>query len=341
MFFSKFFTKSFDQLLEKGDSLFKDERYSEARQYYLDALEKIPDNGDQQTLSRINSKISSCANILADMNITEAEAAIRAGNRAKAAEYLELSLELADDVTVREKAEKLVSSLTELSLTENKRGETSGKHDCTSCSSSHHPAPEPDPVLPDHLHSHEKFQLLINTLPGDLPERYGAIGEEFASAYLLAHSEDTDKALNKFRQLLSCGEHDIILYETALLEYKRGRIDICESFLRKALDLNRDNPLCNLSLAQLFIDTGRFDESVDFLKAMMDRMILYEQALILLADVYTHQGDHEAALNLLSSGLQMPVLKKASAERLVAILASQGRNDEAAYLVKTYLKGCC
>lgn len=341
MFFKKFFTKSFEQTLEKADSLFKNEHYSEARQYYFDALEKMPDTGDQQNLSLIRSKVSKCANILAEMNITEAEAAIRTGNFAKATEYLELSLELADDVTVREKAENLISSFTELSSTEPIKIQTSGKHDCSSCSSSHNKDHEPDPILPDHLHSHEKFQLLVNTLPGDLPQRYAALGEEFASVYLLAHSENTSDALNKFRQLLSSGENDIILYETALLEYKGGHMNVCESLLRRALNLNDANPLCNLSLAQLFTDTGRLDEASVFLKGMMDRMILYEQALILLSDVYMHQGNQEAALKLLSDGLQMPVLKKTSAERLVAILSSQGRNDEAAYLFKTYLKGCC
>jgi len=43
----------------------------------------------------------------------------------------------------------------------------------------------------------------------------------------------------------------------------------------------------------------------------------------------------------LSSGIQLPALKKAAAERLVEILSTQGRDDEAAFLTKTYLKGCC
>jgi Flp pilus assembly protein TadD len=74
---------------------------------------------------------------------------------------------------------------------------------------------------------------------------------------------------------------------------------------------------------------------------MMDRTILFEQSLIMLADVYTMKGDQESAITLLSSGIQMPVLKKTAAERLVPILSSQGRDDEAEFLIKTYLKGCC
>jgi len=102
----------------------------------------------------------------------------------------------------------------------------------------------------------------------------------------LAYSEEIGAALNKFRQLLSFGESDIILYETALLEYKVGRIDVCESLLRRALTLNSENPVCNLSLAQLLTGTGRLDEATVSLKSMMERKILFEQSLLMLADVH-------------------------------------------------------
>lgn len=342
MFFKKFFKKSFEQVLTKADSLFTDGHYADARQYFFDALEKVQDSAnEEQDRSQIRTMIAKCGNILAEMNICEAEAATRSGNSQKAAEYLELSLELADDVMIREKAEKLIFSLTQLSTTANNKLEPGEKQACSSCSSSHQHTPETFDILPDHLHSHEQYQLFINTLPGDLPQRYALLGEEFAEAYLLAHSDNISEALNKFRQLLSTDNNDIILYETAILEYKEGRSGVCESLLRKAIKLNADNPVCNLSLAQLFVDSGRLDEAVALLKSMMDRTILYDQSLVMLADVYTVKGDQESAINLLSSGLLLPALKKASAERLVSILAFQGRDEEAAYLVKTYLKGCC
>jgi len=342
MFFKKFFSKSFDQMLVKGDSLFKDGHYADARQYFLDALEKIQDSAnEEQDRSQINTMIAKCGDILAEMNICEAEAAIRSGNSQKAAEYLEHSLELADDLTIRGKTEKLIFSLTQLSATVNNELEPAEKKACSSCSTSHQYTPANSDISPDHLHSHEQYQLFINTLPGDLPQRYASLGEEFAEAYMLAHSDKISEALNKFRQLLSTDDNDIILYETAILEYKEGRNDVCESLLRKAIRFNADNPVCNLSLAQLFIDSGRLDEAVALLKSMMDRMILYDQSLVMLADIYAVKGDQESAINLLSSGLLIPALKKASAEKLVSILAFQGRDEEAAYLVKTYLKGCC
>lgn len=342
MFFKRFFVKSLDQILAKGNSSFKDEHYSEARQYFLDALEMIDKSPEgEQNRAYIQSMLAQCGNTLAEMNIHEAEAALRSANSQKAAEYLELAIALADDVPIREKAEKLLTNLTDISTIAAATNDHDGKHGCASCDPAHRQMPESAPVLPDHLHSHEQFQLYINTLPGDLPERYSSLGEEFAEAYLLARTDDSAQALNKFRELLSAGDNDIILYETALLEYKVGRIAVCESLLLKALNLNSENPVCNLSLAQLYTDSGRLDEALPLLKSMMDRQILFEQSLLMLADLYTMQGDLENAINLLSSGLQLPALKKAAAERLVQILAAQGRDDEAAYLVKTYLKGCC
>jgi tetratricopeptide (TPR) repeat protein len=342
MFFKKFFAKSYDQFLQKGDSCFKDGHYSEARHYYADALEKIDSTADTgQQRDYLHAMIRQCGDRLAEMNIVEAENALRCGNPQKASECLELSLELADDVTIREKAEMLITTLAEEPTAASADVEPAGKHGCSSCQPGHHSNTSVTSVLPDHLHEDDQFLLLVNTLPGDLPQRYASLGEEFASAYLLAYSGESGKALDKFIKLPSAAENDIILYETALLEYKEGRNDVCESLLRKALRLNADNPACNLSLAQILTETGRLDEAVVFLKSMMERMILFEQSLLMLADIYSVKGDHENAITLLNSGLQTPALKKAAAERLVAILSSQNRGDEAAFLIKTYLKGCC
>lgn len=342
MIFKKLFSKTLEQVIQKGDSLFKTEHYFEARNLYVEAFEKLSDSEvDQQKAEYINSMISKCSNSLAEMNIIEAEAASRSGNIKKSIEYLNLAIELADDVHVREKAEKLILSLTDISLSDTSNVKSSTKHDCASCNSSHHETPESASLLPDHLQSHEQFNLLVNTLPGGLNERYLSLGEEFASAYLLAHSDKNTEALNKFRELLSFGENDILLYEIALLEFKRGRVDVCETLLDKALKLNTDNPVCNLSLAQLYIDSARYDNAVTLLKSMIERNILYDQSLMSLADVYAIQTDYEKAIELLSNALQNPTLKKPSAERLVTILSAQGRNEEAQYLYKTYLKGCC
>jgi len=161
MFFKKFFAKSFEQTIGKGDSCFKEDRYSEARQYYFDALEKTDGTtGEQQNIDYINSMIKKCGNNLAEMNIIEAEAAIRSCNAQKAAEYLHLSLELADDVTIREKTEKLISTLNDFSTPEKNNVNLASKHGCSSCGPDHHSTTSHAPIQPDHLQSDEQFLLL-------------------------------------------------------------------------------------------------------------------------------------------------------------------------------------
>jgi tetratricopeptide (TPR) repeat protein len=342
MFFSRFFGKNSQQLKERGDSLFNDGHFADARLTYLDAAEKLASTGsNNEDLAYIQTMISRSANSLAELNIIEAEASIRSGNYDKAQENINLSLELADDVTIREKAEQLLFSINEPQSTSVAATKPAGSHTCSSCSSSHHHSPEPDSFLPDHLQSHEQFQLLVNTLPGDLPHRYMDMGEKFASAYLIAHSDNPGKALEIFNELMLHKESDILFYEAALLYFRGGESVKCEQLLKKALAINDANPVCCLSLAQLYAESGRFDEAITLLNFMIEHQILAEQSLIMLADVHAAKGDSVNAIEILSKTLEIPALKKASAERLVGLLTAEGRADEASFIAKNYLKGCC
>lgn len=74
MFLSKFFSKSVEQIVQKGDSLFKGSHFYEARHLYTEALEKLTDSeADQQKYSYIRSMISKCSNSLAELNLAEAK----------------------------------------------------------------------------------------------------------------------------------------------------------------------------------------------------------------------------------------------------------------------------
>lgn len=346
MFFSKFFRKDYKRLREKGDAHFAAGRFADARFSYQEALEQVTTVTDPETeRSYLSSRISQSGNSLAEMNIAEAEAAIRGGDVKKGHDHLSLALELADDVTIREKAEFLLNQQPETVATKShdqKHGAHHGSHGCSSCSSSHAGgAPVFTPDLPEHMQGEEQFQLLIHTLPGNLPQRYEALGEKFAKAYLLAHSDELQSALILYKELLSQGENDILLCEVALLEYRLGMPARCEPLLQRAMTLNDGNPLVHLSLAQFYIDTRRLSEAVPVLTGMMEREVLHDQAMLMLGDVYAMMGNIDEAIGTYTRGLQLPALKKVSAERLVQVLTAQNRTEEAAYLFKTYLKGCC
>jgi len=342
MFFRRFFTKDCSQLKAKGDKLFAADHFAEARHHYMEALEKSGSAAEQtEEQEYLRAQISKAANRLAELNIAEAEAAMRNGNVDKGAEHLRLSLELADDVSIREKAEALLETSVNLNQNDKAEDKSRKSHGCSSCSSAASTGTELHEPTAEHLSSAEQFQLLVNTLPGDLSQRYCQLGEKFASAYLLSHTEKAGEALAIMKELLSTDENDIILYETAILYFRGGEPAACEKLLKRALEINSANPLCYLGLSQLFIDSARYGEATVILGTMLEREILPDQALVMLGDVHTLQGNFDRAIEIFTAALNSPALKKVAAERLVNILATQGREEEAAYLAKTYLKGCC
>lgn len=341
MFFNKFFSKNASQLQAKGDKLFAAGHFADARHLYIEALDKLGDSVQTPEHQYLCAQISRAANSLAELNIVEAESAMRSGNMQKGLEHLHLCLELADDVSVREKAEALLATSNNANQNRVVEHKASGDHGCATCSSATTAGTELHAPAVGHLSAAEQFQLLVNALPGDLPHRYGQLGEKFASAYLLAHEDNGIEALAIFKELLLTGENDIILYEMALLHFRGGDAAGCEKLLLRALQLNDTNPVCHLGLAQLYIDAARYNEALATLTTMLERDMLADQALVMSGDVRALMGDYDRAIEIFTTALASPALKKIAAERLVQILAGQGREEEAAYLAKTYLKGCC
>lgn len=342
MFFSRFFKKDYTTIKAKADNLYASEHFADARSRYLDALALVTEESENASERIIlQERIAAAGNRLAEMNIAEAEVAFRSGNDLKAVESLQLAIELADDVLIRQKAENLLqpSAITNQKIEEPPSAHKS--HGCATCSTAGHKTEEIHSDIPSSLTPSERFQLLINTLPGDLPQRYAELGEKFASAYLFAHDDNFNEADRLYSEILKSGESDIVLYEKGILHFRAGDLGGCEMLFKHSLSLNNSNPLTHLGLAQLYADTRRFDEASAVLTVMMQSGILPEQSLVMQGDIYSAQGHYDKAMQIFTPALENPVLKKTAAERLVHILNAQGREAEAAYLAKTYLKGCC
>ena len=337
MFFKKFFSKDCGHYLDKGNKYLADERYADARQEFLEALSRVGANDpDNSVRAGIVHKLEETGNRLGMMNLAEAEQCLKQGNAAKALEHLNLLLELAKDSALREQASTLMTSLDTPAGAE--KAASSSSH-CGTCA----PAPGPAADMPgdDHLSEQERFELAIQTLPGGLSKRYAALGDTFMSAYLMIHGGKETAGAGILQDMLKDQENDILLYELAVISYRTGDPSRCEDLLHQALAINDENPLCYLSLVQLLADTGRFEEAVPLLHHMVDRTILIEQALIFLGDIHQRMGNDDEAIAEFSKALSYPGVAKASAERLVPLLSKQGRLEDAAFVIKKYLKGCC
>jgi tetratricopeptide (TPR) repeat protein len=339
MFFKKFFTKDYLYHLDKGDKYFADERYADARHAFQEALQKATEGGSGSADARsgIVRKLSESGDKLGLMNLEEAEYALAHGDSSKAEEHLSLVLEFSEDTNIRAKAEKLIGALTRAEAPPHA---LQANHNCSGCSTEVAADSEVGHGSGDHLSALERFELFIQTLPEGLPERYSALGEQFAKGYLLVHDGEEQAGAVIFQELLRGEECDILLYELALIHFRNGNATDCEKLLRRAIAVNDTNPLCYLGLVQLLADTGRFADTIQLLNYMIDHNYLLEQALIFLGDVYQRLGDEEKAMGGYSRAIGYPTAAKAAAERLVPLLQKHGRQEEAVYLVKKYLKGC-
>lgn len=340
MFFKKLFSKDYRHYLEKGEKYFAEERYADARHAFLEALQKAAADGSGAAEAGIRGRIAETGNMLGLMNLEEAEHAAARGDHAKAEEHLRLVMELSEDPAIRERAEKAIGSPAPAAAP---ASSPQAHQHCSGGCGHHESAADHGDEGPSagHLPEQERFELLVQTLPADLPKRYADLGERFARAYLLVHDGNEPDGFKIYQELLKEGENDILLYEIAILLFRNGNAPECERLLRRAIDLNDGNPLCCLGLVQLLADAGRFEETIPLLNYMIERQLLTEQAVIFLGDVQQRLGNEGEAMETFSKALEYPAAAKAAAERLVPILQKEGRGEEAQYLAKRYLKGCC
>ena len=329
--------------LDKGNRLFAEGRYAEARVAYGDALEKL--GSDDSTIrAEITTRRSEAGDALAVINLKEAEHCFNAGDSVKALDHLELARELAVGGEVRGRVDLLMRRLGSESPTAHLSDtpESSASCDCASGSCGTAVAfDKPPPSDTDqHLSTEERFELMTAALPDDLPRRYRAMGARFADAYLLSHDGDDEAAARILEAITTPVSQDIIFYELALIRHRQGSIRDCESLLRQAMRANDRNPLCYLALVDLSIGTGRPEEALSILDTMIALELLPAQALMVRGDILEHLGQDEKALENYVLLLDSPY-KKDAAMKIIPILERLGRGDEARQLFSRYVKGCC
>jgi len=335
MFFKK---KDYTYYQNKGERQLKDQHVADARISFQEALDLLSDDlragaaGD-----RLRVLLAATGNQLAERNIDEAEVASRGGDLAKAHEHLVLAQTLAEDVTLREKAEKLQAALHPV---EHAREVENKNHNCTTCASSNNSKPLDQRSTEDFLTSVERFELLIQPLPSDLSKRYAELGEKFAVAYLLAAEGNHEQSLQLLVELLADDANDILLYEAAVQLHALGKLAECETSLQHAHRLNNTNPLCCIGLVQLYCETGKIPEALELLQSMLDTNVERDQALLYMGDIYHEQNDPDRAVDCYSR-LLSGTSARLAAERLIPLLETSGRTEDARSLYKRFMKGCC
>ncbi|GAM11560.1 tetratricopeptide repeat protein [Geobacter sp. OR-1] len=333
-----FFKKDYSHYQERGDRFYQEGRYAEARHEYEEAFSLLKPDTPAETGEYLSDRLRSSNNQLALLNIQEAVHAFQSGNHAKGIEHAELALEQAEDEAIRVNAKELIQKI-EIPIT--METPHTHSHSCNSCNSSNHPVAATSEISTDFLPLAERFELLIQPLPGNLSERYRQMGERFACGYVAVHDERIEEGYRIFSELSQEIRSDILEYEIALLDFQSQKLAACEQRLKSALSLNSDNPLCHLAMVQLMIETGRLHEAVLILQEMIGSGHLVDQALIMLGDVLLLKGDSDAALGKYLEALNLPSVAKIAAQKAMPVLDGMGRTADSQALAKRYLKGCC
>ncbi len=334
----KLFKKDYSHFLERGDRMYQEARYAEARHEYNEAMQRLPVDAPAESRAHLHDRLSATGNELARLNLREAAHALHRGDLSKALEHAELALEQAEDEAIRGNAVDFHRQLAAEPISAEPETDV---HSCASCTSPHHSTAATDELSTDFLSQRERFELLIQPMPGNLPERYRQMGERFASAYIAVHDERLEEGYRVFVELATAEKSDILEYEIALIHFQTGRFAECERALRSAIAKNPDNPLCHLGLVQLMLETGRFAESIPMLETMIAAGHLADQALIMLGDVLMAMGDQSASLERYIEALDITSVSKTAAQKLVPLLEELGRSADAQAVAKRYLKGCC
>lgn len=331
--------KDYNHYLEKGDKYLAGERFADARNAYLEALEKLEARGATAGLpaEEIRRKVAHAGNMLGRLNLAEAEYAISSGDRKKAGEHLGIIMELADDPALREHAERLLRELDSGASEQAPPGEVPA---CASCEESEDGTEDEEHDGTDKAIAREdRVALYFHTLPGNLPDRYAAMGEEFARGCLFSLEGDREAALRVFETLPPDKENDILIYEKAIIHFHAGDNGACEKLLLKAREQNPANPLCGIGLVQLYTETGRAHEALQVVERMIADGLEAEQARLMQGELHSLLKDDSNAVESYSRLLDSPRYAKEAAARLVPLLQGLGRTQEAAYLIKKFSKG--
>jgi len=336
-FFSKIFTRGPEGYLSKGEGYLASHSFYEARTAFEAGLQACRGKSELDEIAKTCAdRICEANRAMAELNLQEAEHALRLDNKSKAVEHLELAKTLTDDRDIREKADKLLVGLNEVS------DNTEVLESSTSCSSCSHGTPVPHEELSEtdvDLSAVEHYELLLHQLPDEMSERYSLLGEEFACMFIAASLDRHQEALDLLEQWFDGSNRDIYCYEKGKVLHRLGRISDAESCLRESISENALNPLPHLGLALLLVDDNRLEAAASHLEAMIDAEIFTGQALMMRGEVFELAGDNDAAIALYGRLLETS-LARAAAERLHDLLLESDRKPEAAHIYKRYLNKC-
>jgi tetratricopeptide (TPR) repeat protein len=280
---------------------------------------------------------------LAQLNLEEGEACLRAREKAKAIEHFSLaSAQARSEELARRAAEalKAVDQVVTRPVSPPPETTSCETHGCATCVPPSLPVEEPS-HFPSDLDPQTRLELILASYPQDWAERYRMTGERFLEAFLLAHEGREKEALDSFERVPAEERGELFYFERGALLGRLGEPEKGIADLEQALALDPANPLALDTLVSLEMSNGKEAEAEKRLRQLLDQNVFPAFCNSRLALILAGREDSEAALE---HGLRALDQGSDDAETLLLtanLLEERNRLEEAEMFLSRLSSGGC
>lgn len=280
---------------------------------------------------------------LAELNLTEGEAFIRAGETARAAEHFALAAEQARSPELRQRVMAALPGLQQ-PVPAPLHPTAAASADCHSgCSVTcgAHPGDKIEEYDVTGLDPQTRLELILASYPPGWADRYKKLTGAFRDAFLLAHEGREEEALAAFEGVPAEERSDLFFFERGALRGRLGDLTKATDDLEKALKLNADHFLAMETLVHMELTMGEERSAESRLNRMLSKNFAPAFCHGSLAVIFARRGEFQAALD---HGLQAIDTGEAGAQtfQLVAtLLEKDGRVVEAERVLMGLSGGGC
>ncbi len=214
-----------------------------------------------EVVTQLDELLAAAGNGLAELNISEAEACLRAGDHSRAAEHFGLAAEHARDQELRERAGQSLEQMGQEPARSAKVPVATAGGCGAGCGSGPGAPPVADSAEGGELDPQTRLELILASYPDELSQRYTGLTGEFLEAFLLAHEGREEEALERFENVPPAQRDDLFYFELGALRGRLGQGAKGRQDLEQALAINPGLILADEALVSIEIADGRFGEA--------------------------------------------------------------------------------
>jgi tetratricopeptide (TPR) repeat protein len=280
---------------------------------------------------------------LAELNLSEGEACLRAGDVARAREHFTLAAEQVRSPELMQRVMAIQADM-EGPRTPAIPLSVTSTADChTGCASpcSAEGGGKVEISAGMELDTQTRVELIVASYPEGWAERYLQLDGSFREAFLLAHEGRAEEALAAFNAVAEEERADLFYFERGSLRARVGETALASADLEKALELNPDHFLALETLVHLELSTGNDDAAEKRLNRMLSKNYAATFCHGNLAVIFARRGEKKAALD---HGLLAIAGGDRSMETLLitaSLLEQQGQANETERVLMLLPGGGC